>query len=510
MLKLKEQTGLWMAGFVALAVVIGLAGWQMLRSAGTVATVAAPAEAVSWRQRLSWIALAFVPSGLLVAVTAHISTDVAAVPLLWVLPLALFLLTFVLVFSSKPMVPAGPLPLLQVVGTALTLGSLVYPFDLFLSIALNLGTFFVSAMICHGALYARRPSAARLTEFYLFMSLGGCLGGLFAGLLAPQVFNTVLEYPILLVAALFCRPGFFAARGWVRAAIACAALIALGWFAAMLMPPIVARIGVVIALGLVLIASWKAPAQAGAAAVALALSATLLTFSVAPVESYRSFFGVHRLVESPDGAFTVLLSGTTVHGAERIGETGRPEPLSYYTYDGSIGTGIAAVREANGGVLRSVSVIGLGSGSLACHGWGAERWRFFEIDPDVVDFAKHRFRFLSACAPDAPIILGDARLTFAETTDRNDLIVLDAFSSDSIPAHLITAEALALYRDRLAEHGAIIVHISNRNLDLSQILARTAAEAGPRRVHPSRHERRAPRAAIQATEHCDGAGAGPG
>ena len=365
-------------------------------------------------------------------------------------------------------------------------------------------------MVCHGALYARRPGAARLTEFYLFMSLGGCLGGLFAGLLAPQIFNTVLEYPILLVAALFCRPGFFAARGWVRAAIACAVLIALGWFAAMLMPPIVARMGVVIALALMLVASWKAPAQAGAAAVALALSATLVTFSVAPVESFRSFFGVHRLVESPDGAFTVLMSGTTVHGAERIGETGRPEPLTYYTYDGSIGTGIAAIREAQGGVLRSVSVIGLGSGSLACHGWGAERWRFFEIDPDVVDLATAPVPLsqrLCAGRTDYPWRRpADLRGNHGSQRPHRPRCLFVGLD----PGHLITAEALAIYRDRLAEHGAIIVHISNRNLDLSQILARTAAEVGPRRLHPSRHERGAARAAIPAAEHCDGAGAGPG
>lgn len=477
-LKLKEQTAVWAAGFAALAVLIGLAGWQMLRAAAPVATVAASAETVTWRQRMTWMMLALVPSGLLVAVTAHISTDVAAVPLLWVLPLALFLLTFVLVFSSKPGVPAGALPFLQVAGTALVLASLVFRFELWIAIPLNLATFFVSAMVCHGALYARRPGAARLTEFYLFMSLGGCIGGLFAGLLAPQIFSTVLEYPILLVAALFCRPQFLAASGWVRAGVACAVLMALGWFAAMLMPPAVAQAGVVGALALMMVVAWKSPAQGGPAAIALALSVTLVTYSVAPVESFRSFFGVHRLVESPDGAFTVLMSGTTVHGAARRNETGRPEPVSYYTSEGAMGLGIAAIREAQGGALRSVSVIGLGSGSLACHGWGAESWRFYEIDPDVVALATERFPFLAGCAPGAPIILGDARLTLAETTETNDLIVLDAFSSDSIPAHLITADALAIYRDRLVDDGAIIVHISNRNLDLSRILARTAAEVG--------------------------------
>jgi spermidine synthase len=175
----------------------------------------------------------------------------------------------------------------------------------------------------------------------------------------------------------------------------------------------------------------------------------------------------------------VLMSGTTVHGATRIAETGRPEPLTYYTVDGPLVTGIKAVRAVHGGSLAA-SVIGLGSGSLACSALPEERWAFFEIDPEVVAIATDRdaFRFLSDCAPEAPIILGDARLTVAESVARNDIIVIDAFSADSLPAHLITAEALRVYIEKLTADGAILVHISNRNLDLSRILARTAAEVG--------------------------------
>jgi hypothetical protein len=461
-------------------VLIGLAGWQMLRSAAPVAVITARAEAITWPQRVKWMGLAFVPSGLLVAVTAHISTDIAAVPLLWVLPLALFLLTFVLVFSSKPLVPLGALPLLQVVGTAATLASLVFKFDLWVSIPLNLATFFLGAMVCHSALYARRPEAAKLTEFYFFMSLGGCLGGIFAGLIAPQVFTSVLEYPILLVAALFCRPGFIAGRQhWVRAAIPAVILIGLGYvLAATVMPGAVAQAGLVILFGVILVAAWKAPAQAGMAAVALAVCASVISFSAEPVKAYRSFFGVHRVVESPDGKFLVLMSGTTVHGAVRLHAPGRPVPLAYYTPEAPLSVGTAAVRAAHG-ALDHVAIIGLGSGSLACYALPGEDWRFFEIDPQVMELARTQFPFLSGCAAEAaPPTMGDARLTFAETDVSNNLIFLDAFSSDSIPAHLVTVEAMRLYVSRLAPNGVILAHVSNRNLELRNILARVAAEVG--------------------------------
>ncbi|MDB5505986.1 MAG: hypothetical protein JWR75_624 [Devosia sp.] len=493
-LSLRQQTSTWMVGFIVLGVLIGVAGWQMLRFA-RVDAVDAPAPAViapSWRQRLSWVGLALVPSGLLVSVTAHISTDVAAVPLLWVVPLALFLFTFVLTFSDRPVLSTTWLARLQVWAIALVFLSFVVKFEIWTNVALHLLAFFISAMVCHTALYARRPPASRLTEFYLLMSLGGCLGGVFTGLIAPQIFETVLEYPILLVAALCCRPGFFADRaGWLkdvaRSGAACLVLIAIGYLVPEnFAPGSVVRLALVVLFGLVLAFAWKAPRQVAAASIAMALSASVLSFSEVPPLVFRSFFGVNKVLEAEDGRFRLLMHGTTIHGAMRLladdgaPVSGRPDPLTYYTPAGGMGQAITALRAADGGVLSPVAVIGLGSGSLACHAAATESWRFFEIDPDVVRIAKDPalFRFMSECAPDARIIVGDARLTFAEETGRNALIVLDAFSSDSIPAHLVTAEALRMYLDQLTPHGAIVVHISNRTLDLSAILTRTAAEVG--------------------------------
>ena len=203
------------------------------------------------------------------------------------------------------------------------------------------------------------------------------------------------------------------------------------------------------------------------------------------IETTRSFFGVHRVVETPDGTHRVLYHGTTIHGAERVREadgtpvTGRPEVLSYYYTGGPIAEGIAAARAAQGS-LRNVAVVGLGAGSLACQRHESESWTFFEIDPEVIRLARDPgvFRFLASCAPQAEIVLGDARLTLARSTRQFDLIVLDAFSSDAIPVHLLTREALRGYLARLSPHGAILMHISNRHMELAKVVASVAASEG--------------------------------
>ena len=493
--RMQEQTAGWFMGFAALAVLIGGCGLlggarpqPRATAADEGATVAtAPAR---WRERAGWVGLAFVPSGLLVAVTAHISTDIAAAPLLWVVPLALFLLTFVLAFRDKALVTPATLARLQVWGTALALMTIA-SVPLSLALALHLALFFVNAMLCHGALYRHRPAATRLTEFYVCMSLGGVLGGIACALLAPQLFSRVLEYPMLLVAALFCRPGFFGAdaRAWAkeagRAALICMIVVAAVAAAAGALLP-AGSIGFMLMaiLAALLMAAWPTPRQVAPTALA-ALIVSIVAGGLNG-ESVRSFFGVHKLTRSADGRFLTLSHGTTIHGAIRIANddgtavAGRPEPTTYYTYEGAIGSAIASVRQARGGRLGSVAAIGLGAGSLACHIAAAENWSFFEIDRAVLRIASDpsRFRFLSECAPDVPVRLGDARITLAGEPGGEALIVLDAFSSDAIPAHLLTREAIGLYLSKLDRTGVVLVHISNRHLDLSRILARAAAEHG--------------------------------
>jgi hypothetical protein len=205
----------------------------------------------------------------------------------------------------------------------------------------------------------------------------------------------------------------------------------------------------------------------------------------APIETARSFFGVHKVAEINGGTARLLYHGTTIHGAQRLRNddgtpvSGAPAPLTYYYFGGPFAEAISAARAAHGGLDR-VAVVGLGTGSLACHRKGAEHWTFFEIDPEVIRIARdpRRFEFLSKCAPDMPVVAGDARLTLEASTDRYDLIVLDAFSSDTIPVHLLTREAVAGYLSKLEPHGVIVAHISNRHLDLAPVVANVAQSLG--------------------------------
>jgi hypothetical protein len=495
-LPLKDQSHWWTIGFLGVAALVaGCAIVAGRGAAGQRALVASPspAEAISptWQDRAAWVGLSFIPSGLLVAVTAHISTDVAAAPLLWVVPLALFLLTFVLAFRDRPLFAEPGLRRLQVWGTALIIITLGPAPSLSLALTLHLGVFFVSALVCHGTLYAKRPPASRLTEFYLWMSLGGVLGGIFCGLLAPYVFSTVVEYPLLLIAALLgCKT--VAEGGWRawakdggRTALACLAALAVIFVLGQVMAPTrVVTILLTAAFAAVMMSAWRVPQRVVPVAIAAVLTGTVLKVD-GPAEDVRSFFGVLKLRPSKDGHFLTLDHGTTLHGAMRLKNDdgtpaeGRPEPTTYYAFEGAIGSAIASVRAAQGGLLSKVAAVGLGSGSLSCHVQPGESWTFFEIDPAVVRIAREgRFRFMRDCAPDVPVVLGDARLTLADQPAGNALIVIDAFSSDAIPTHLITKEAIALYLSRLSPDGAVVFHISNRHLDLRRILARAAAEHG--------------------------------
>jgi spermidine synthase len=206
------------------------------------------------------------------------------------------------------------------------------------------------------------------------------------------------------------------------------------------------------------------------------------------VETARSFFGVHKVVETADGAYRLLFHGTTLHGAERVSAerigadaepSARPEPLTYYYFGGPLSEAIAAARGAQG-ELAQVAVVGLGTGSLACHQRDGERWTFFEIDPEVIRIARdpRNFHFLSACGPNDKIVPGDARLTLAASADRYDMIVLDAFSSDAIPVHLLTREALGGYLTRLHPRGVIVMHVSNRHMELASVVAAVASAEG--------------------------------
>ena len=439
MFTLRTQNLIWTGGYGLLIVLIAACGVLLLRSpvmaVADVGAEAIDAPAPPWILRARWIFLAAVPSGLLIAVTAHISTDVAAAPLLWVLPLSLYLLTWVLVFQSRPLLPHKWILLLQPLAIAgvIVLLAVGGEQNLLLTLGGHQLCFFVIAMACHGELARTRPAAKYLTGFYVALSFGGMVGGLFAGLIAPFTFSWIAEYPILLACAALCRPPGGNERlarwsnwYWPLLAVLAVALIAPTYNTGKVFTWldtnrvwVIGAVGVLSALlALGLNANrWKIFATV---AVALALIRAYPSDD-GRVETVRSFFGVHKIVVTSNGQYHVLMHGTTIYGAEKYQNddgtpvTGRPEPITYYHKDGGIGQAIAAMRERKGGPLR-VAVIGLGSGTLACASEPGETWKFFEIDQTMVDTAKDPkyFTYISKCEPDMKPVIGDARLTFAK------------------------------------------------------------------------------------------------
>ncbi len=500
---LRTQNLIWTGGYGLLIVLIAACGLLLWRSpvvaTGNLAAADSDAPAPSLSTRARWVFLAAVPSGLLIAVTAHISTDVAAAPLLWVLPLSLYLLTWVLVFQQRPLLPhkwvlrAQPLAIAGVI-VLLAVGG---EQNLLLTLGGHQLCFFVIAMACHGELARTRPPAKYLTGFYVALSFGGMIGGLFAGLIAPNVFSWIAEYPILIVLAALCRPSqderWPRASGWIwlLAVMVALALIVpsqmkgetfewleehrvyvasgvavLGMLLALVFNTAPVRLAVVAGLALVLVRLY--PADDGR------------------VDTVRSFFGVHKIVTTPSGQYHVLMHGTTIHGAQKYANDdgtpvqGRPVPISYYYKDGGIGQAIAAVRERKGAPLR-VAAIGVGSGTLTCAAEPGESWKFFEIDQTMVNTARDPkyFSYVQNCQPDFKPVIGDARLTFAREPDGvYDLIIVDAYSSDAIPIHLATQEAMKIYKDKLAPRGVVLMHVSNRHLELSSVVVGIADANG--------------------------------
>ncbi len=496
---LQAQSAAWMVLFALLAAGLTACGAFALRAAparsGTPDDTAAATPAPDWRLKAQWIGLAAVPSGLLVAVTAHLSTDVASAPLLWVVPLALFMLTFVLAFRDRPLLALGtldsglarltPFVILSVVGYALPLA---------VQFVVHLGFLFLAAMICHGTLYRLRPPAARLTEFYLWMSFGGMLGGLFTGLLAPLLFSTIVEYRLLVIAALLCAPALRGAATMLRQLLVAGLALAVGgalflaapqstrWDSGL--PFMVCLLSGAAMLSVVIFNSLGRVASAGAAAAAFLALAPIA--GAKPEAVARSFFGVNYVRTSADGHLRFLIHGSTYHGYHRLADlegrpmTGRPLTMAYYHSEGAIALALEAARTQRGAPLQDVAVLGLGAGSMACLARPAETWTYFEIDPEVAKLARRAdlFPFLDRCTPDARVVLGDARIRIQQETARYDAIVLDAFSSDAVPAHLLTREAFAIYADRLKPGGILIAHVSNRYMDLASVAAAAGMAEG--------------------------------
>lgn len=501
-LRLAEQSRMWAGGYALLAALtIGcaLAVWRMTAvRTGAGRPTPSPDTAsriapVTRTRRLRWVLLAFVPSSLMLSVTTYLSTTITPIPLFWVAPLALYLLTFILVFSGRnplraaTMLRALPLVLMPLV----MLLAVRAAGPIWLLIPLHLATFFVAAMVCHGTLAADRPHAAHLTEFYLWMSVGGALGGVFNALVAPVVFTSVLEYPIVLVLlCLLQAPAHYGngPRSAIRRDVGLPVglgLLAWGLIVAAQTGGVSSGpLALALVFGLPVLLCFRFSDRPvrfglGVAAILLAAGAPHTGAQGQVLYAERSFFGIHRVMLDAEAQYHALAHGGTLHGRQSLDPARRREPLTYYTHGGPLGQFFDAAGDT--AAPRRVAVIGLGSGSVACYSRPGDDWTFYEIDPAVERIAHdpRYFTFLQDCAPAARVVLGDARLSLAKAADaRYDLMILDAYSSDSVPVHLITREALALYQDRLAAGGVLAFHISNKFLDLRPVVAVLAADAG--------------------------------
>ena len=499
-LRLVDQGWLWSAGYGLLVVLVLACAAVVWRERGAAplltpspAPAADEATPISAARRLRWVGLAFVPSSLMLGVTATITTDLAPLPLLWALPLSLYLVSFILVFAPGArdtrlhgrMVSA--LPVVVLLPLMLILLDIHNP--LWLALPIHLAAFFVAAIVCHGELARDRPPARSLTEFYLLISLGGALGGVFNAIVAPAVFDSLAEYPLAIVLAALCLPkrppripaGRHARRLDLALPLAFGAVVAL----------IVSLVGLA---GEEAQLSGKGVAFGMAAGIAvnfarrplrfgLTLGAIVLAVALAASSDdegllrERSFFGVYRVAASEGGDLHSLVHGTTTHGRQDLSPARERTPLSYYHRGSPIGqllTGAPASATAR------VAVIGLGTGSVACYGAPGERWTFYEIDPTVERIARdpRLFTYLRVCPGENDVVLGDARLSLDRAADsRYGMLVADAFSSDAVPVHLLTREALALYRSKLREDGILAFNVSNRYLDLEPVLAALARDA---------------------------------
>ncbi|MGE3820690.1 MAG: fused MFS/spermidine synthase [Isosphaeraceae bacterium] len=495
---LSLQTSFWTMGYIGLCVLtLGCASTIPHRSpsqhdARVHASVGS--ERVSWRTWWGWVGLAFIPSSWMLGVTAYVTSDVGAVPLLWVIPLGLYLLSFVAVFARPPWVTtrvsgtfaAG---LVALVVWALTVGVAPGPWQL----ASHLGAFFAGALVCHGTLVERRPSVEHLTTFYLATSVGGVLGGVFNAIVAPLVFDRYVEYPLILALSLLALPRLTTrttgSREWRRvgAIAVLAGGLALGSilittsFMSGRSAAILVELSVGLAVVLVFAKSWGNPPGLALGVVAVLLVGAWPRAGEGRVSLRdRSFFGAVKVDDDAEGRFRRLVHGTTIHGRQSLEPERRREPLAYYHRTGPAGDVFGALAKRT--QAARVGVVGLGAGALAAYARSGERWTFYEIDPAVVRVARDPayFTYLSDCRSGPPeLLLGDARRRLREAEPGSyDLIVLDAFSSDAIPIHLLTREALALDRSKLSPGGRIAVHVSNRYLNLGPALSALAADAG--------------------------------
>ena len=482
---LRVQALAWSIGYGVFALLIAAVALVAGREGVTPAAEGPAAAPIGWRQRASWVLLAAAPASLLLGVTSHITSDIASVPFLWIPPLALYLLTFVIAFQERPVVPAPVVLFLQATAAPLCLWlAAVRTRDWLPLLALHLAAFGLTALVCHQSLAARRPEPRRLTDFYLCIALGGVLGGAFNAFAAPVIFNDVWEYPAVLALAALARPR----TPWPPHAATMALLLG-GLGAELFLANPDVQIAGPAEVALVVVACACAFLLQGRPAIFALLTGSLAIAGVIDhrlyevAESHRSFFGVVQIGQAnvPNlGAVRFMVHGSTVHGAEALDPEQRCRPLTYYAPSGPMGQAFASV-EARKAAVR-FGLVGLGTGTVATFVRPSDSMRIFEIDPLVARLAADpaKFAYVRGCAKGpVSITIGDARQSLErERRGQFDLLLIDAFSSDSIPTHLLTVEAMRLYLGAIKADGVVVLHLSNRNLELASPAAAAIRQAG--------------------------------
>jgi len=509
LLSIRAQSWGWSIGYGLLIVLVALtarARWKQGRAVFADSLHSRPSldaegpedtrGAIGWPRILTWLGLSAVPSGLMLSTTTHLTTDVFAMPLLWVIPLGLYLLSFVVAFSDRralagTLAMAAPAILLLAGGTAMisrTASGLTLALG---SVAL----LFVVAVVLHAKLYELRPPAAKLTLFYLVMSAGGALGGVFTALIAPVVFDWVWEHPLLVIAAALLmplvplfdlrdlpgiEPGMARLAGYVLVAVA-------AWLCWLMADhDVTGDSGVlrmalttgITLIGLTLV-PWR-PLFVGVLTMMMLAQGGLETVQ-GTIDGLRtrSYFGIYTVRDHEASNVRTLAHGTTLHGQQSLNHARACEPTTYYTAGSGVGMAIGSASQLYGPHAR-IGVIGLGTGTLAAYYRPGQLWRFYEIDPAVLDLSlSGRFTYLTHCARHPQVVLGDARIELAKARPGSfDVLAVDAFSSDAIPLHLITDEAVGVYLRALSPRGVLLIHISNRYIKLEPVLAAIARHRG--------------------------------
>jgi SAM-dependent methyltransferase len=446
------------------------------------------------KQRAFWLAAAFVPSGLMLAVTNHMLVNLASMPFLWVVPLALYLLTFMIAFARRFHISLRVLSVIVpvILLVMVPLVAVSRPFGretLWYVLGSHMLVLFAGALLCHTALASRRPDTSQLTEFYFWVALGGALGGIFVAIVAPFVFSTVVEYPLLFATIAFFRDtretGSKITLGdWIHPA-AMGLFVAAGWYAfKWASVDVTADVKTSLSVGAVL-ALVAYLAQRRRIRFALTVAVMIAGYRLALPKFLddaqilhidRDFFGIKKVVFDVDSNMRKLLHGDTLHGVESMDPSLSGQPLSYYHETGPAGDIMKLISVR---AKQHVAVVGLGTGSMAGYAGPDRHITFFDIDPQVYDIAFHFFTYLRRCGDECDVVFGDGRLSIEKARDGEfDVLMLDAFNSDSIPAHLVSREAVRMYLTKLKPDGLILFHVSNRYMDVESLATAVALDAG--------------------------------